>query len=225
VFAVPVEKHSPANALWSLLSPEERDRAERFLFDAPRWRFIVGRAALRTLLGRYLDMPATKIAVCDDANGKPQLAKPHEAAQLRFNIAHSGMLALVAVTRGCEIGVDVEQIRAVDHREEISRRFFHDEEVRAILSTALDERSTAFLRCWTAKEAVLKAVGVGLSVSLAGFQVPIGEHEGCWVHLNPAHVGPPGKVWLQPLMPHADYVAAVAVAAEKRDVRTFTRRC
>lgn len=224
VFAVPVEQRPAIDELSATLSVEERLRAEQFRLDAPHRRFIVGRAMLRVLLGRFLDLPAAEIALRDGEGGKPELAEPVGSSTLRFNVAHSDEMALVAMTHGCEIGVDVERVRAVDYWEQIAHRYFHPAETIAILASKTQERSKAFLQCWTAKEAVLKALGVGLGGSLSAFEVPVGDHHGQWVQMKSGSTCPETNVWLQSLAPHLDYVAAVALAAEKRRVRCFAFR-
>ena len=105
----------------SLLTPDERERAARFLFDHLRRSFIIARGALRVLLGRYLDTDPAGIRFAYGEKGKPTLSQP---ARVRFNVSHSGGLALYALTLDCEIGVDVEQMRPLTDLWEIASRFF-----------------------------------------------------------------------------------------------------
>jgi 4'-phosphopantetheinyl transferase len=220
-WAVPLNRAPPVDERHAILSPSERRRAGRFRGDEPRARFTIGRSALRILLGRYLGISPAEIGLTDDLQGKPRLADPNGLAPLRFNLAHSGELALVAVTAGCDVGIDVERHRVVSHWEEIAHRYFHAAEARALFTSTAAQRPAAFLRCWTAKEAVLKAIGVGLSGSLGGFQVRVDQLAGQWVLVPSGGAATPSHVWLQPLAPHGDYVAAVALAGEKRPIRCF----
>jgi 4'-phosphopantetheinyl transferase len=222
VWAVSLQRGGRETEMWAMLSPEERGRAERFRVDLPRRQFTVARAALRTLLSRYLRFPATEIILTEDANGKPRLARQRGSTPLHFNVAHSNELALVAVAHRCEVGVDVERLRTVGRCEEIASRYFHDAESRAILNLLHRDRARAFLKCWTAKEAVLKAVGLGLRGSLAAFPVPIEGHAGQWLQVPVADTVITTDVWLQSLSPHSDYVAAFAAAGETRRVSCFT---
>jgi 4'-phosphopantetheinyl transferase len=137
-------------------------------------------------------------------------------------VAHSAGLALVAVTTDCEVGIDLERLREVTYWEEIAHRYFHDAEVRAIHASPPADRGPAFIRCWTAKEAVLKALGVGLSGSLTGFYVPVTEHHGDWIEVPDRRRSSPARVWLRSLTADADYVAAIAIVGESRTVRCFT---
>jgi 4'-phosphopantetheinyl transferase len=225
VWAVPLACRGALDELWAILSSDERRRAGRFRFDLPRQRFIVARARLRALLGRYLNVVAAEIALTEGANGKPRLAPRTSATPLYFNVAHSGELALIAVVAGCEVGVDVERLRPIRRWEEISSRYFHADDIRAILATAALEQPKAFLQCWTGKEAVLKAIGTGLSGPLTSFHVPIDEQVAHWLQVPFGEPATAIDVWLQRLEPHRDYAAAVAVAGEKRRVRCYTFAC
>ena len=95
VWAVSLQRRGGEDEMLAMLSPEERGRAERFRVDLPRRQFTVARAALRTLLSRYLNIPATEIILTEDANGKPRLARQRGSTPLHFNVAHSDELALV----------------------------------------------------------------------------------------------------------------------------------
>ncbi len=210
------ESRATGDELLAILSPDERQRAEQYCLDAPRRRFVIARAALRTRLGDYLDLPPRDVAISIASSGKPRLADTGDAIDLRFNLAHSADLALVAVTIGCEVGVDVERLRTVSFAERIARRYFHAAEIEAITAAPSSARDAAFLRCWTAKEAVLKALGRGIAGPLGDFCVPTDALAGEWVKL------PSSRCWLQQVVPCADYIAAVACLNAQRSVRCFT---
>jgi 4'-phosphopantetheinyl transferase len=163
------DARTPLVNLLTILAADERARAERFRADDARRRFVTARAALRRLLGEYLGVPPNEVAFDYDMNGKPRLHHSAASSDLRFNLAHSGELALVAVTRGCEVGVDVERLREVRHWQEIAERYFHRREVAQIAALPHAEQRAAFLHCWTGKEAVLKALSTGVTRSLDFF--------------------------------------------------------
>jgi 4'-phosphopantetheinyl transferase len=214
VWAVPLAVDAvQLQRLSEQLSPGERQRAEGFLRDEPRRNFVASRTALRTLLGCYLKMSAVEVVIESDANGKPRLAGEVAANGLTFNVAHSGELALVAIARS-EIGVDVEKLRPVANWQELAAKHFHRAEIEAIPAVNPAERNELFLRCWTRKEAILKALGQGLAHSLDSFAVPLADGANCWVELPAATASPerPNGFWLQSLVPAAGYVAAVASA-------------
>ena len=156
---------------WSWLAVDEATRADRFHFEKHRRAFVIGRAALRALLGQYLRLPASQVRLTYGPKGKPGLADA--ANPLRFNVSNSGDLAVVALTTGCELGVDVEQHRAVPEIEKIAARFFAPEECAELLELPEGSRVQGFFHCWTRKEAYIKAVGDGLYAPLDSFRVTL----------------------------------------------------
>lgn len=158
-----------------LLAADELRRAERFLRDEDRSRFIAARALLRGLLGRELGLAPERVAFVYGRHGKPSLGPSQAAGGLRFNLSHSGGRALLAWTRGREIGADLELIRPVRFGMKIARRFFSDDEQDALRGLEGPEWDAAFFRCWTRKEAFIKAVGDGLSYPLRSFSIPMSE--------------------------------------------------
>ena len=165
--AGPVER---VERLARVLSEDERRRAERFRFDVHRHRFIVGRAAMHELLGSYLDRPPESLHFHYGHRGKPDLPA---APWLHFNLSNSADLALLGVTRVAPLGVDVEQLRPMSDLLEIARRFFARPEVDRLLGLPPERHVDGFFRCWTRKEAYLKAVGEGLAIPLDRFEVTL----------------------------------------------------
>jgi 4'-phosphopantetheinyl transferase len=217
VWAVRQQAPDPVVARFeSLLSADERERAGRFRFDHLRRSFILARGALRVLLGRYLDTDPAGIRFAYGEKGKPSLADP---APIRFNASHSGGLALYALTLGCEIGVDVEQMRPLADLWGIASRFFSAEEVAELIELPEGQREAAFFRCWTRKEAYIKALGDGLSVPLDDFAVSLRPGEPArLIHID--HDDAAAAAWtLQNLEPAAGYAAALAYREVPRDVR------
>jgi 4'-phosphopantetheinyl transferase len=162
-------------ALGGLLSAAERARALRFHFDRDRRRFIAARGRLRLLLGGYLGVPPEGVDLAERPGGKPCLRA--SAEDLRFNVSHSGGLALLAFSRGRELGVDLEKEREVPEMGSIAERFFSPAEVAAWRGLPDGERRSAFFRCWTRKEAFLKALGEGLARPLDTFDVTLRPDE------------------------------------------------
>jgi 4'-phosphopantetheinyl transferase len=154
----------------STLSPEELQRAERFRFEHLRHSYTRSRGGLRLLLAHYLACPPNEIELICRPKGKPIL---RDSSRIHFNASHSGQIALYAFTVGCELGVDVEQLRKLDEPESIAARFFSTAESSELLSLAPEQRGSAFFRCWTRKEAYVKAIGEGLSIPLDRFQVTL----------------------------------------------------
>jgi 4'-phosphopantetheinyl transferase len=154
----------------STLSLDERRRSERFRWDELRCSFTLSRGGLRILLAHYLGCSPHEIELICGPKGKPAL---RSSSRIRFNASHSGQMALYAFTLGCELGVDVEQLRPLDDSTSVAARFFSSAELSQLLSLKPDERGLAFFRCWTRKEAYVKAIGDGLAIPLNGFQVTL----------------------------------------------------
>ena len=152
-----------------LLSCDEQMRAARFQFARDRSRYVGARGMLRVLLGSYLGLAPAAVALDSSPHGKPVLAAPSIA--VHFNLTHTGDLAICAITRNRVLGVDVERLdRMIDH-DALARRFFSEREYAELQVIPSAERNRAFLACWTCKEAVAKAIGLGLSLPLNQIEV------------------------------------------------------
>lgn len=165
---------------WSgILSEDERLRAARFHFRVDRQHFIAGRAWLRRIIGAYLAMNPEALVFVYSEKSKPSLGGAHIESGLNFNVSHSGGLALIALTRGRQIGVDVEYIRHDFETSAIAARFFSVHEQEQLAALPIESQHEAFFRCWTRKEAYIKATGDGLSLPLSQFDVSIlpGDHD------------------------------------------------
>lgn len=162
-----VDLRRKADTLEPLLSEDEVERADRFRFERDRRRYVVGRGLVRTLLGRYLRRDPAGLVFRYGRYGRPELPT------LSFNVSHSGETALVAVALDGDVGVDVEQLRPEPAEEEVAERFFSRREVEALRSLRRVEQPSAFLACWTRKEAFVKALGDGLSLALDSFDVTL----------------------------------------------------
>jgi len=153
-----------------LMSVSEIERAGRFLGRTDRDHFIVTRALLRRLLGLYCETPASDIQFGVEADGKPLLLCDRHPS-LTFNLSHSGGMMLLGVADGRPVGVDIE---AQSHRTDplrIAKRYFFGAEVSDIEEAPERQRNALFLQYWVAKEAALKAAGVGLRYPLDGLCV------------------------------------------------------
>lgn len=157
--------------LEATLSSDEIARARRFHFERDRNHYIVGRGILRELLGKYLGQDPAALEFSYGEHGKPQLAGANASSGLSFNLSHSGGLAVYAFAKERNLGIDVEQIRPDFVSEDIARRYFSAHEVNDLLSLPVADRTEAFFRCWTRKEAYIKARGAGLQIPLDSFSV------------------------------------------------------
>jgi 4'-phosphopantetheinyl transferase len=201
---------SSVRRLARLLSPDEGARAKRFVIDRVRRRFVVCRGVLRLILGRYTGAAPGQLRFTYGAHGKPALA-PGPGGEVCFNVSHSDGLALYAVARGREIGVDVERLRPLPGAERIAERFFSIPEQAALQALPAERKLEAFYTCWTRKEAYIKARGDGLGHPLDQFAVSIAPGEPA--RLSPAGDGDGREIarWsLEGLPPAPGYVAALA---------------
>jgi len=154
--------------LAAVLSDDERQRAARFRFPDLERRFVAARSTLRALIGRYASRDAADLAFRYGEHGKPSLDRD-DASHIEFNVAHTGDVALIAVSRDRCVGIDVETVRPRESLDAIATRYFAPDECEWIF--AATQREDAFYTLWTRKEAVLKAIGCGISVELARIQV------------------------------------------------------
>ena len=199
------------------LSPDERDRADRFREGPLRNRFVAGRAILRSILADYLAAGAGKIPTplfVYGERGKPRLAEPWASSGLQFNLSHSHGLALVAVAVGRDVGVDVERLRPVGHVEGLVARCFSAEERREWAALPDEARLPAFFRGWTCKEAWLKATGAGLSFPLDQVSVSLDPRQPPRLLSISGDAGEARQWQIACLEPAAGCVAALAVRGE-----------
>jgi 4'-phosphopantetheinyl transferase len=204
--------------LSAVLSSRERARAGRYRFERHRRRYQVTWGLTRSLLGCYTATDPSALSFEFGAKGKPELVTP---TALQFNISHSGERVVLAITSSWPLGVDIEELRPLEDAAGIARRFFSAEEVRAF--EALDEahQLEGFFNCWTRKEALIKAVGEGVFVSLDRFDVSLAPGEPArLVSLDgqPATNEPWHLVHLQP---EAGMIGALATPAQPSSVRAW----
>jgi len=154
------------------LSESERRQASRYRFERHRRAFVSARYFLRWVLSSYVGGQPSHVRFSYAQNGKPSLPE-NEGGRIHFNQSHSAGLIFCGVVLDAEIGVDVEEIRPIPEDMEIARQFFSPEELLSLRALAPEERAGGFCRCWTRKEAFLKATGEGLYGSLRDFAVSI----------------------------------------------------
>jgi len=205
------QPHSVAGRLAGTLSQDEQLRAGRFRFAQDRMSFVVARGILRNILAGYLQTDPGSIRFAYSPNGKPALSTAIEKIPLRFNISHSHGLAIYAVTRSCEVGIDAEYIRPLDDLNAIIEVIFSPAERKLLHDLPAAEQLRAFFTGWVRKEAYVKAIGEGLARSIDQIDVLFfTEHPATvWQPL----VGPQpllGRTLID-LFPIPDYSAALVI--------------
>jgi 4'-phosphopantetheinyl transferase len=156
-----------------ILSLDEQKRAERYKFEKHRNYFIVARSTLRKILSSYLNIEPERLEFNYSDRGKPILASDRQNENLQFNLSHSQELALYSFTKNQKIGIDLEYCRPMPDAESIAQRFFSTNEYKWISSLSGNAQQEAFFRCWTAKEAYLKATGEGIGGSLERIEIDL----------------------------------------------------
>lgn len=203
-----------------VLSSDERERTARFRFPSDRLRFVAARAILRTLAGRYLELPGSAVWFRYGPFGKPSLDE-RQGLGLRFNLAHSGGLAVYAFARSREVGVDVEAEQSIRRPAAVPDSFFTASERQAIADLPADARRRAALTLWTRKEAYLKAVGCGLQLDPNDFEVSVPP-------VSPALLRVPdrladGRRWiLHDVPPAPGFAGCLCVEGDPSEVRAWS---
>jgi 4'-phosphopantetheinyl transferase len=198
-----------------ILSLDEQKRAERYKFEKHKNSFIIARSTLRKILSSYLNIKPDRLEFDYSDRGKPSLSDIHGQINLQFNLSHSQELALYAFTNTQKVGIDLEYCRPMSDAENIAKRFFSTNEYKWISSFTGDAQQSAFFRCWTAKEAYLKATGEGIGgalerieIDLTGadlFKLKKGDREiSNWLLYN--------------FIPEINYMATIAVEGRAIDI-------
>ncbi len=195
----------------TFLSDDERQRADRMLSLKKRKEFILARVGLRLILANELSCNTKDLAFTYGAHGKPSMEMPLGVAPLHFNLAHSGGIAVLAITRSCPIGIDIEQHRKVDPK--LAYRFFTNAEWMKISEAESQTQTELFFRFWTLKEALLKATGDGIQRGLDSFEIDFDDETDENVRLvRMEGINEPNSTWtLKTFDLKSDMSSAVAV--------------
>lgn len=194
----------------NIISTEEQHRANRFHFENDKRDFIVYHACKRLILSSYLKKPPKEIAISLLEKGKPFI----QNETLSFNLSHTKEMAVLAVANNVEIGVDIEKIKTSANYLDIAKRFFHADEYHQLMKIEnTQEQLNTFFILWTAKEAILKATGEGISAGLDNFCV---QQD----HSNPNELKHTysDNIALRRLNAPDGYVATLAIVGENKSV-------
>jgi 4'-phosphopantetheinyl transferase len=204
--------------LEEILSLKEKQRADAFLLPAPRQQFVICRGALRVLLGAYLNREPRGFHFTQNPFGKPGLAN----SDIHFNVSHSGTLALIAITRDIDIGVDIELHRPLEDMSGLAHMVFDSQDMEHWSALPQNQRTSAFYRAWTRKEAVAKAIGCGLALDFPTLRVSfIAGQPPTILEMDPSR----GRIhdWtLENIATDDDYSAALAASTRKLTIRQYT---
>jgi 4'-phosphopantetheinyl transferase len=198
-----------------LLDDDERQRTARFIFMRDRVKYSICHANMRRILASYLHRPPESLTYRTQPGGKPELESD---VPLRFNLSHSRSLALLAVARVNEVGVDVEDIRPIEPG--VAERFFSAAELAGMADLHGRQWLDAFYRCWTRKEAILKVEGLGLRIPLDSFDVSLRPEEPAALLAARPEAKLTANWSLHHLLPANGAMAALAVGDPEAIVQT-----
>ena len=205
---------SVVEALNAHLADDERERADRLVFERDRRKFIVGRGVLREILAGYTGLSPSEIRFEYSLTNKPSLANQTQSAELEFNLSHSNEVVLYALTRRRLIGVDLEWLRPMPNADSMVARYFSPAEIESFHRLSPAQREEGFFNGWTRKEAYVKALGEGIGHPLDQFSVSLSPGEPARltsVHNDPAQI----ERWLlHAFEPFPGYVAALIVEGQ-----------
>jgi len=214
---------SETRRLDDLLTPEELQKADRFVRREDRNRSIVARGVLRLVLASYLKLSPHEVRFERNAHGKPALVRGQGNDSLHFNLSHSGEVVVFAAANSCSVGIDIEQVHSDISALELAAAHFASSELSTLRSTAEADRTKAFYRCWTRKEAYLKARGEGLTFDLKKFSVTVDSSEPAaltWVADDPTA---PLRWSIRDVSVPSGYIGSLAI--ERHSTRSIVRHC
>ncbi len=209
----------PLENFISLLSSEEMKRSERFIFASSREFYQIAHAMKRLILATYLarDPQCLKFEIGN--HGKPAIANLQNLLNIQFNISHSRSLILIAITVEDSVGIDIEYQDENIPVESLSENVLSPLEMKFFSALKCpQEKKLAFFRCWTRKEAYLKAIGIGLTQKLTSISVDLKQTTVSldWLKIATKDRTELIKWKLFPLEMHAFYIAsAVATSFQK----------
>ncbi|PWR21167.1 4'-phosphopantetheinyl transferase family protein [Zavarzinia aquatilis] len=210
--------HSETQTLDVQPSFEEQRRAAKFRRPLDRRRFLRSRGALRRILSDYTGQAPAGLDIGADENGRPRLADP---SIMDFNSSRSGNFALIALTRHCRIGVDIEQVQADFPCMDLAKTFFSRNENTSLGALPTPRRTAGFFQAWVSKEACVKAWGMGLSLPLDSFDV-CADPSAPAALLDDRSGGSP--LWLYRIAAPDGYAATVAADRPLASLRLHTTR-
>jgi 4'-phosphopantetheinyl transferase len=191
----------------SMLSESEQARARAFYFLRDRQTYTITRAALKHLLGYYHGVLPNRIAFTYAEHGKPSLPD----SEIEFSVSHSGGRAVIAIAFGARVGVDIETFNREAQYLELSKRFFASAEHQKLLTLSGEALKTGFFKCWTQKEAFVKAIGEGLSFPLSQFEVSVLPDEPVGIKILKGSTMPSKRWAMHEITSVPGYISALAV--------------
>ncbi len=205
------------------LTPDEWERADRFVFERDRRNFIVARGILRDILARYLDCQPKDTRFQYEPHGKPVLGSMGTPLGLEFNLSHSSGYLALAVCFGRQVGVDIERVRPLPDLDQVASNSFSVYELNALSALTPEDKLLGFFRCWTRKEAYLKARGDGLSIPLEAFDMSLAVDNPISMLSNRLDPNEVSRWSFYTFTPEQEFIGALAIEGQgvKPDFRRW----
>ncbi len=211
--------HSLQANFWKTLSFDEQVRANRFRFDRDRTHYIAAKGIVRELLANYLDWLPAAITFSYTEYQKPILK---EINNLQFNISHSNGIGIFGFRHGIiPIGVDVEFLQPDIELKDLASQFFATKETKKLLSLPADRQVEGFFNCWTRKEAIIKAIGQGLSFPLNQFEVSLTPNEPAKLLATYWNQKAANNWYLATFIPKLNYIGALAIERKPHHIAHY----
>lgn len=208
----------------SILSPQERERHQRFHFEKDRHSFLVSHALVRKVLSTYADVDPADWQFSAGRHGRPEIAGPVDAPALRFNLTHTAGLTGCLVTLEADCGIDAELITRGGNLQSIAEKMFAVTELDMLKKLEGRAFLEQFFIFWTLREAYCKALGVGLGFSKKDYAFETGGDDEVKIRFD-ATAGDSGKRWqFTILRPGTDYMVAIAVRSEEQSSKEIVHR-
>ena len=208
----------------AMCDQEERARLARYTHPDARLNFLVARALCRSVLSRYGVFKPEQWSFVDNAYGRPSLAGSQAMGQLRFNLSHTFGRVVLAVSRGRDVGVDIEDLQRKSRTTQIAHRFFAPSEVEALKALPREAQRERFFTYWTLKEAYIKARGMGLAIPLAKFAFDVETPGHIQLRTAPELADPPERWRFVTGELDGRYPLSVALEVSREEVARLSLR-
>ena len=161
------------NSFINNLSDDEINKINRFIFEKDRITHTISKGTLRYIMSGYLNLKPEEIIFNQNEYGKPFISEDQNPEKIQFDLSHSGDMIIYAISKGRNIGIDIQEIKDSDSVIDIVEHYFSETEKSAFRSLPDEQKLKGFHSCWARKEAYIKALGLGLSYPLNSFSMPV----------------------------------------------------
>ena len=202
----------------ALMSIEEQERNQRFIFEKDQKRHLITRALIRSVLSEYDPSIAPQDwCFTENGYGKPQVLPALLKRPLSFNLSHSGNMIALAISREPELGIDIESLNPNTPNDDLAKHAFAPTEYQQLKDLTSDDFYSRFYDFWTLKEAYIKACGLGLSIPLDSFSFSF-EQANIKINFDESRKDHPEHWQFWQITPNPDYKVALAIKSGKEKI-------